>query len=456
MTNMDNFHSSEAEARVLGAILMDGTLIDQVAAIVRPEQFYLRESKLIFATMLREVQLGNDPDMVQVGDYLDKVQPESESWVVKLAILQRNTPSAANIKLYAEKVREYSQLRDLFQAGSTIHSISTDYELTVSQRIAKAQELMLGLFQTDDQTGPRLIKDLARGYVDHVDRCFKSKDGITGLSTGLSNIDERTGGLQPGELFTLAARPGMGKTNLALNISRHVAFEQKKYVLYFSAEMTADELLGRLASDIGHLDYKMVRTARFEDEHWPKFSKTVGSFSDATLVVDESTDLSISALCARARQEHRKYKLSLIVIDHIGLIEADGETETAKVSKISRALKNLAKQLGLPVIALSQLNRGCDSRPNKRPLLSDLRQSGSIEQDSNSVAFIYRDVQYNENTRFPYVAELIWRKLRAGEIGTDYLSTQFSQCRFVETLRPDDYDLPAVKTKENAGRGMKW
>ena len=454
--SMEQFYSSEAESRVLGGILIDPSMIDQVSAIVRPEQFYSLDNRIIFATMMREVELGNDPDMVQVGDYLNKIKPEEESWVVKLAILERNTPSAANIKLYAEKVREYSQLRELFQAGSKIHAISADHELTTSQRIAKAQELMMGLFQTSEQNGPKLIKDLAKGYVDHVDACYRSQNGITGLSTGFATIDNRTGELQPGELFTLAARPGMGKTNLALNISRHVAFDQGKYVLYFSAEMTSDELLGRLAADVGKLDYNLVRTAQFEDEHWPRFSTTVSAFANAKLIIDESTDISISTLCARARQEHRKYGLSLIVVDHIGLIEADGETETAKISKISRSLKNLAKQLSIPVIELSQLNRGCESRTNKRPLLSDLRQSGSIEQDSNSVAFIYRDVQYNENTQFPFVAELIWRKLRAGEIGTDYLSTQFSQCRFVDGCKPDDYDMPAKVQPIKKSRGMSW
>ena len=457
MIDMELFYSAEAEQATIGAILHDGSLLADVAAVVGVNDFYLGENKAIFAAMIRSDSLGEEPELVGLADYLDKTQREAAPWIAKLAYIAKNTASTANAILYAARVRDYAVLRELFRAGTQVQDISKDPSLTVDQRIAKAQEFVSTMFAHHEQQGPKLLKDLARGYIDHVEQCHKARGGITGLRTGYQCIDERTGGLQPGELLVIAARPAMGKTNMALNISRNVAFRQQKYVLYFSLEMTSNELMGRLTSDLGNLDYSKTRRADFDPEEWQGFTGVVGSFSEITLMIDESTDLCISRLCARARQEHRKHGLSLIVVDHIGLVEADGENETVKISKISRALKNLAKQLGLPVLALSQLNRACENRTNKRPMLSDLRQSGSIEQDANSVAFIYRDVIYNDGTKFPRLGELIWRKLRAGETGTDFFETQFQHCRFVQTFKPDDFsEEPPKSEPKSGGRAMAW
>lgn len=437
-------HSLEAEQSVIGGLCIDGQCIDDVIGVVKPSDFFFRQYRMAFEAFKEMAEAGQQPEMIGVADALS--HREDENWLQFLATLAKNTPSTANIKLYAGKVSEYARLRDLYLAGMKVQDISQDHSLSLLDRIASAQDVLIGLEAGAEEKGPRFVGDLAKGYVQHLDECYKAKGGITGLSTGFDSLDRRTGGLKPGNLITIAARPAMGKTQLAVNLSRRIAIDQDKTVLYFSLEMTHDELMGRMVSDMASVDYGRVQMADFDEterhtDAWPRITMAMQKFRGAKLAIDDDAGLTIGQLVSRARKFHRQNQdLALIVVDHIGLVESDGETETIRIGRISRALKKLAKQLGVPIIILSQLNRECEKRSNSRPILADLRSSGDIEQDSDVVGFIYRDIVYNENTQHPEIAELIWRKVRAGQIGTDYFRTEFHFCRFLEADKPSGID----------------
>lgn len=445
-----NLYNLEAEQAVIGGLCIDGQLIDDLVGILKSTDFYVGQYRHVFSTIQAMAEAGQNPEIIGIADELEKRIP-SDDWLPTLAVMAKNTPSTSNIKLYAQKVAEYARLRDLFMAGHQVQAISQDATMTLMERIAAAQDVLIGLESGSDEKGPRMLGSIARGYVDHLDACYKSKGGITGLSTGFDCIDQRTGGLKPGQLITIAARPAMGKTNLAFNIARNVGIRQLKSVLYFSLEMSSEELMGRLTADLANVDYGRVQRADFDEserhtEAWARVTAAITRFKDGKIGIDDDSSMSIGQLVSRARKFARTNKdLALIVVDHIGLVDSEGETETIRVGRVSRALKKLAKQLAVPVLALSQLNRECEKRNNRRPMLSDLRSSGDIEQDSDIVGFVYRDVVYNEKTQWPEVAEIIWRKVRAGQIGTDIFRSEFAFCRFEEMEKPSGYGEEELK-----------
>lgn len=439
-----NLYNIEAEQAVIGGLCIDGQLIDDVAGVVKASDFYVGQYRQIFATIQGMAEAGQNPEIISVSDALEKRFP-SDDWLPTLAVMAKNTPGTANIKIYAQKVAEYARLRDLFMAGHKVQEIAKDAEMSLQERIASAQDALIALETDGEEKGPRMLGSMARGFVDQLDQCYRSKGGITGLSTGFDCIDQRTGGLKPGQLITIAARPAMGKTNFAFNVARNVGIRQAKTVLYFSLEMSSDELMGRLTADLANVDYGRVQRADFDEserhtEAWARVTAAITRFKDGKIGIDDDSSMSIGQLVSRARKFARTNKdLALIVVDHIGLVDSEGETETIRVGRVSRALKKLAKQLAVPVLALSQLNRECEKRNNRRPMLSDLRSSGDIEQDSDIVGFVYRDVVYNEKTQWPEVAEIIWRKVRAGQIGTDIFRSEFAFCRFEEMEKPPGY-----------------
>lgn len=446
-----NLFNLEAEYAVIGSLCIDGQCFDDISGVLSSSDFYNKECAQAFAAFSEVVDSGGQPEIYTVSDLLEN--RTKVEWLKFLAGLAKETPGTAFVKTYASKVAEYARLRELFLAGGKVQQIAMDSEQSLHDRISTAQGVLLELEAEKSKRGPVVIGELAKGYVEHLEECYRSKGGITGLPTGFYNIDHRIGGLKPGALVVLAARPAMGKTQMALNIARHVGIIKKQRCLYFSLEMTSNELLGRFTSDLADVDYEQVQTAAFDETHgkpdcWSTITAAVGRFKEGQVLIDDESTLSISQIVSHARKEHRKAPLSLIIVDHIGLVDAEGDNETQRVGKVSRGLKRLAKQLGIPVVALCQLSRKCDERADKRPMLSDLRNSGDIEQDADIVGFIYRDVVYNEDTRFPFIGELIWRKVRGGRIGTDFFRIEFDRCRFVSTDQPYEYSTaPARKRR---------
>ena len=432
-----NLYSVEAERAVLGGILLSPDEFESVAEQVQASDFRGPENRKAFEVMAEIAESGEAPEIGLTADRLDQIDPDGDWWT-RLAILMKNTASSQNVVKYAAKVREYAKLREMYQSTMDIQRVLTDGAVAIEDRIASAQTGLLEM-DREGKGGPVMARDALKDYYDHVERCFKAGDGITGLVTGMENFDTRFGGLQDSQFVVLAARPSMGKTAMGLNIARHVAVAEKQPVLYFSLEMAKEELFGRLVSDFGNIPYKNAKSAQLYDgdmDYWPRFNAAFRAIHESQLIIDDQAGTTISEIIARAKRVHRKHDLKLIVIDHLHLIQSEGESETHKTSNISRALKRLAKMLSIPVIALCQLNRSCEQRPDKRPIMSDLRQSGAIEEDADLIGFIYRDVVYNPDTVYPYMAEVIWRKTRNAETGTDWFNAQLQYQRFVPCDEP--------------------
>lgn len=451
--DFSSLYSVEAEQFVLGGIMLEPKGFDDVAAILKPSDFFRRQNRMIFEAMGLVVSRGQLPEYEFIGDRLTQVD-DSESWWTILAAAQKNTPSAKNLTAYAAKVLEYSKVRALFQAGGKITEIAKDGTRTLQERIDAANDQLAALTESQASTGPRWVGKAMKGFIEHLDQCRLAEGGITGLRTGYENVDKRTGGFQPGRLMVIAGRPAMGKSVMGLNIARHTALSEKKVALYFSLEMPEVELIGRLTADYGNIPYNLVRTAQFDNgeyDFWGRLTRATLQIKESDVVIDETPTLSINDIISRAKMTNRIKKLSLVVVDHLHLVDAEGENEVVKVGKVSAGLKRLAKELDIPVLALCQLNRSCDSRPNRRPMMSDLRASGNIEQDADWIGFIYRDVVYNEDTAYPEMAELIWRKARGGETGTDYFRSELGFCRFAAVDAP----AQAIEVIPFAGRSKK-
>jgi replicative DNA helicase len=421
-------YSDEAEQSTIGGVAMSPESFEPVAAILGAKDFYRHDHRTIWTAMTDIQNRGEPWEFPILLDYLGKTG--SSELIPYVAMLVKNTPSARNVTAYAGKVREYAKLRALYTAGMKIQSIAVDAGRTLKERVDAAHEELSTVAIVADNAGPRWMKDGMRAFVDHLDACNKASNGIIGIETGFDNFDKRLGGLQPGRLYVIAARPAMGKSVFGMNMARHASLGLGLGVLYFSLEMPEVELLGRLTADYCNIPYDKVTTADLDDDHWPRLTNIIGRSRDADLIIDETALLSISDIRARSKMVNRAKRLSLIVVDHLHLVEAEGENEVIKIGKVSSGLKQLAKELAVPVVALCQLNRSCDSRTDRRPMMSDLRQSGNIEQDADAIGFIYRDVVYNEQTTYPELCEVIWRKMRGGKTGTDYFQSQLGFCRF--------------------------
>lgn len=428
--------SAEAESGVIGGILLDPDLLDDVVSIISIDDFHSPENKQIFKVMLEFSERGDEVDLVTLGDRLSQLHPEND-WFSSLGFLMKNTASSKSTLSYAKKLNEYTVGRAIVAHCSKITQMMMDGSVTLADRIAKAQSQILEL-DKGAGTGPVIIKEKMKGFVEHVEACFNSEKGFTGIDCGFDNVNERLGGLNRKHLIIIAGRPSMGKSVFALNIGRHIAMNQG-HVLCFSLEMSDIDILQRFSADVGNINQTAVSRADFEDLEWAKFSSAVNKISGMTFYLDETENLSAGEIIARSKRMARKVKLSAIIIDHMHLMGGDDDKPTIKFTKISKALKGLAKNLDVPVIALAQLNRSLEMRPNKRPIMSDLRESGSIEQDADAIGLIYRDVVYNEDTEFPYVAEVNWAKVRGGKIGTDYFNAQLQYQRFVEITEPKGY-----------------
>jgi len=418
-------HDLEAEQAVLGGLMLDNAAWDQVADRLHEEDFYRREHRLVYRAM-GELAEGNHPmDVVTLSGWLRKQgRLEEAGGLGYLGGIARETPSAANIRAYADIVRERSVLRQLIRAGSDVAEAAFRPEGRSSEDLLDYAEQTI--FQIAEQTGRHRqgfvgMRQLMPQVIDRIDTLYHTQAAVTGLATGFDDLDHMTSGLQDGDLVIVAGRPSMGKTTVAMNMVEHVAMQLKKPVAVFSMEMPADALAMRMLASLGRVHLQRVRSGKLQDDDWPRLTSTMSLLAEAPLFIDDSPGLTPTEIRARARRLQREHdELGLIVIDYLQLMQIPGfrENRAGELSEISRGLKALAKELNTPVIALSQLNRSLEQRPNKRPIMSDLRESGAIEQDADLIAFIYRDEVYNEDTPDKGVAELIIAKQRQGPIGT--------------------------------------
>jgi len=441
-------HNVDSEHAVIGAICIDGSCLNEVMSLLTAESFHTPENKAIYACVLELDQRGSEVELIAIADELERVHP-TDQWMVRLATISRNTPSTKNVKTYAANVKEYEDLRALYNASQHIAELCLDRDLVLDEKIGQSQQAILDLQQSKN-TDPLNAKQMLKSFNDHMTACFDSDGGLTGLSTGFPTLDEYCKGLHEGELIVVAARPAMGKTNFALNLASNV-INQGKSVLFFSLEMTTDELMGRMCASRANLLYDKVLSAKFEGEDWTLYNDFTATMSEQRIFVDDDAGLSISDIRSKSRQIKMKQGLDLIIVDYLQLVDAPGGTPTEIVENVSRGLKRLAKDMNCPVVALSQLSRECEKRQDKRPMLSDLRQSGAIEQDANIVAFLYREVVYSPNHMQSHIAEFIIRKLRHGKTGTIPLLTEFEYCRFRHT----DEEIYEHK-EEPKKKGMAW
>ena len=439
-------HSQEAEQSVLGALMLDNGAWDRVADLVGPDDFYVRAHRLIFGAIHDLAEEGHPCDAVTVAERLDsRSELDEAGGIAYLSALANDTPSAANIKAYADIVHERSVLRQLVGVSNEIADSAYNPEgRSVPELLDFAEQKV---FRIADQgarsrSGFRGIKDLLVDAVDRIDYLFTQDNPITGVPSGFRDFDEKTSGLQRSDLIIVAGRPSMGKTSFAMNLAEHAAIGSTLPVAVFSMEMPGEQLVMRMMSSLGRIDQHKVRNGKLDDEDWPRITSAVGMLNVVSLYIDDTPALTPTDLRARARRLAREHEdgLGLIIVDYLQLMQVPGskENRASEISEISRALKGLAKELNVPIIALSQLNRSLEQRPNKRPVMSDLRESGAIEQDADVIVFIYRDEVYNEDSPDKGTAEVIIGKQRNGPTGTVRLTFLGEYTRF-ENFAHDPY-----------------
>ena len=439
-------HSIEAEQSVLGGLLLSADAWDSVAESVSDRDFYRADHRLIFRQIARLAENSEPVDVITVADKLEASgELEAAGGLTYLAELAQNTPSASNIRAYGQVVRERASLRKLIEAAQDIADSGFNPEgRTSEQLVDEAERLIMQISEEGAKSGgPQDVNPLLQSALARIEELFNSGGDITGLSTGFADLDGMTSGLQPSDLVIVAGRPSMGKTSFAMNLVENAILGQDKAILVFSMEMPAEQLVIRMLSSIGRINQTRIRNGKLEQEDWPKLSTAVSKLKDARLFIDDTPALSPTELRTRARRVARENggELGMIMVDYMQLMQIAGSSEgrTAEISEISRNLKAIAKEFGCPMVALSQLNRSLEQRPNKRPVNSDLRESGAIEQDADVIMFIYRDEVYNEESADKGVAEIIIGKQRNGPIGTARLAFQGEFTRF-ENLARGNYD----------------
>jgi replicative DNA helicase len=431
-------HSVEAEQSLLGGLLIDNTAWDRLGGVLTDKDFYRPEHALIYKVIQRLVGDNQPADVITVNEAVKSEQGGDLVGIDYLNSLAQSTPSAANIKGYADIVRDRSILRRLIEVSDSIVSSAFIPEgRSVRTLLDEAESRILQIGEDGSRKSDYLeIEPLLRSVVARIDELYNRQGGsdITGIATGFIDLDKQTSGLQKGDLVIIAGRPSMGKTAMALNIAENVALAEGLPVVIFSMEMSGEQLAARLLGSVGRVDQSRMRTGKLQDDEWPRVTDAIARLSNTQILIDETGALSSLELRARARRIARNFggTLGLVVIDYLQLMSGSGsENRATEISEISRSLKSLAKELQCPVVALSQLNRGLEQRPNKRPIMSDLRESGAIEQDADVIMFIYRDEVYHPDTTTDKgVAEIIIGKQRNGPIGTIRLSWQGPYTKF--------------------------
>ncbi len=420
-------HSVEAEASALGGLLLANAAWDRIGDVVRADDFYRADHRIIFEVVAKLIDAGRPADVVTTFEALQGLGRADEvGGLAYLNTLAHETPSAANIVRYAEIVRDRAILRFLVSVSDQIASQALNPAGRETRQIldeAESQIFQIGEQGARRSAGFQNFHDVLARVVDRVDDLYKNPNpsDVTGVPSGFFDLDQKTAGMHPGDLMIIAGRPSMGKTSLALNIAEFVAIAERLPVAIFSMEMGAEQLAMRVLCSVGRLDAQRVRTGRLTEDDWGRLTQAMTQTKEASIHIDETPALNPLELRSRARRLSRQYgKLGLIVVDYLQLMSASssGENRTTEISEITRSLKGLAKELGCPVLALSQLNRTVEQRTDKRPVMSDLRESGAIEQDADLILFIYRDEVYRPDTPDKGVAEIIIAKQRNGPIGT--------------------------------------
>jgi replicative DNA helicase len=443
-------HSIEAEQSLLGALLLDNQAFDRVADVVAGDDFYRDDHRRIWKHIAKLIE-GNKPaDVVTVSESIEASEDKDKTGgAAYLGALAQNTPSALNIRRYAELVRERAVQRKLAQVATSIaEDALAPGGKDVGQLLDEAESRIFQIAESGARKNEGLMEIkpvLARVFekIDHLYHRDNASD-VTGVPSGFTELDKKTAGLQPGDLIIVAARPSMGKTALALNIAEHVAVDNGLPVAVFSMEMSATQLAMRMLGSIARVDQHKMRTGRLNDKEWGDLSDAMAKLHETPIYIDEGGALTALEVRARARRLKRQYsKLGLIVIDYLQLMASttQGENRATEISEISRSLKAMAKELDVPVVALSQLNRAVDQRPDRRPVMSDLRESGAIEQDADVILFIYREVVYKPDLPEEQrgLAEVIVGKQRNGPIGTIKLTFLGANTRFENYADPNSY-----------------
>lgn len=441
-------HSIEAEQSLIGGLLLDNTAWDRIGDVIREADFYRDDHRRIFRHIARLIEVGRPADAVTVFESIDKGnEVEQTGGLAYLAEIANNTPSAANIRRYAEIVRERAVLRRLVTVGDEIASSALNPAgRDVKQILDEAEVKVLEIAELDERNAQGLvgIQPLLGQVVERIEELYEREGGsdVTGVPTGFTDLDRMTSGLQPGDMIVVAGRPSMGKTAFALNIAEHVGANLGLPVAVFSLEMSGPQLAMRLLSSLGRLDQTRIRNGRLTDDDWDKMTVALGKLHESHIFIDETGAINANDLRARARRLHRQFgKLGLIVIDYLQLMTSvkDNENRATEISEISRSIKALAKELQVPVIALSQLSRRVEERTDKRPLMSDLRESGAIEQDADLILMMYREEYYKPDTPEKGVAEVIIGKHRNGPTGIVKLTFQGEYTKFLNFASPGSY-----------------
>lgn len=431
-------HSVDSEQSILGGLLVAGeTAWDRIADLISETDFYRDDHRRIFRHIRALVESGQSVDVITVSTAIEASnEADQTGGLPYLVEIANSTPSAANIASYAKSVSEKAKLRALIAVADEIGALAFDAHNRPAQELLDEAEGRLMALAENVSTArdePAPLNEILSGVIGDIEDRAARNCEVSGLPTGLADLDRLIDGLKPGDLIILAGRPSMGKSALALNIAEHVAVVERKPVMVFSLEMSAKQLGQRMLSSLGRINNKRLASARLTDDDWDRMTAALGRLHTAPLVIDETPALSPAQIRARARRQIRKHKgLALIVIDYLQLMRGSGENRHQELSAITKALKSIAKSLHVPVLCLSQLSRKVEDRTDKRPMMSDLRESGAIEEDADVVAMVYRDEYYRPDTSWKGIAEVLVRKNRMGECGDVHLIFQPEFSRFCD------------------------
>ena len=436
-------NSIEAEIAVLGGLILDNESWEKIADILQVNDFYNEQHRKIYSCIVGLVGDNTPFDVVTINEKVNT--SDDKSFSTYLSEIINQTPSAANIKAYANIVREQSILRQLISVSNNLIEKSRDGGIDSKSLLDEAERTIFNISEESQKTnsGFQDINRLVQESLKEIEKRAENGDAVTGVATGFTDFDNKTTGLQGGDLIIVAGRPSMGKTSFAMNLAEYASLKNDAVTAIFSMEMSGTQLSTRLISSMGRINQQKIRTGKLTDDDWPRLTNAIALLSKANIFIDDTPALTPTDIRARARRLKREKGLDLIVIDYMQLMQLSNNSENraTELSEISRSLKALARELDVPVVALSQLNRSLENRTDKRPIMSDLRESGAIEQDADLIAFIYRDEVYNEDSPDKGKAEILVRKQRNGPIFTTTL-TFLGECTRFENYTPEIYSAP--------------
>jgi replicative DNA helicase len=431
-------HSIEAEQSVVGSMIIDRDAIVTASEIINSDDFYQSQYRVLFDSMVELYNEGKPVDLITLQDRLkEKDVPPEISSLEFVSNLVTAVPTSANVKYYANIVSEKAMLRKLIKANEEIMNTCYLGKEPLEDILGDTEKKIFELVQKRNSGDYVSIKDVVLSALDKIEKSSKNKGVVTGVPTGFIDLDYKMSGFQPSDLILIAARPSMGKTAFVLNIAQHMAFKSNVTTAVFSLEMSKEQLVNRLLSLESNVDSQNIRTGNLSDDDWAKLIEGAGTIGKSNLIIDDTPSISISELRSKCRKYKLEYNLGIIIIDYLQLMTGSGKSESRQqeISDISRSLKGLARELHVPVVALSQLSRAVEQRPDKRPMMSDLRESGAIEQDADVIMFIYRDEYYNKDSDNKGMAEIIIAKQRNGPIGTVDLVWMPNYTRFANAKR---------------------